>query len=104
MTGPGAAVGGAACVAVACLLLGAGGAAASDAGTDVPGASEEQKAKCRPTSRLTTSPPGRNSNETVLVSSLRLAAGWGAEDPLVEQVGGCPARFMLPPIANATAA
>ena len=56
MTGPGVAVGRAACVAVACLLLGAGGAAGSDAGTDVPFASEEQKAKYRSTSRLTTSP------------------------------------------------
>ena len=43
-------------------------------------------------------------SETVTVSSLRLAAGWGAEDPLVEPVGGCPAGFTLPPIANAAAA
>ena len=49
-------------------------------------------------------PPGRNSKETVPVSSLCLAAGRGAEDPLVEPVGGCPAGFTLPPIANAAAA
>ena len=62
--------------------------------------------RCRSTSRLTTSPPlGRNSSKTVPVSSLCLAAGWGTEeDPLVELVRGCPARFMFHPIANAVAA
>ena len=52
---------------------------------------------CRCKSRLTgpTSPPSRNSTETVPVSSLRLAAGRGAEGP---------AGFTLAPIVNATVA
>ena len=42
-------------------------------------------------------PAAKRRLETVPVSSLRLAAGRSAEDPLVEPVGGCPARFTLPP-------
>ena len=59
---------------------------------------------CRCKSRLTgpTSPPSRNSTETVPVSSLRLAAGQGAEGAAA--VGGGPAGFTLAPIVNATVA
>ena len=51
---------------------------------------------------LDLAPPGRNSSETVPVSSLRLAAGQDAEEAVT--VGGCPAGFMLAPIVNATVA
>ena len=60
---------------------------------------------CRCKSRLTgpTSPsPGRNSTETVPVTSLRLAAGRGAEGAAA--VGGGPAGFTFPSIVNATVA
>ena len=60
---------------------------------------------CRCKSRLTgptSPPPSRNSTETVPVSSLRLAAGRGAEGAAA--VGGGPAGFTLAPIINATVA
>ena len=68
-----------------------------------PGASKEQENCQYMYMQVHLPPPSRNSSETVPVSSLRLAAGRGAEEAAA--VGCCPAGFTLvAPIVNAAAA